>query len=510
MIGFGLLAPLAAAQTADEVNVWPFSVTQIGPSGAAESWSGLGPFLFKYTLNPAAPVPSAALRHAGGEQPAQPGDEVSGFRPLYVQRHLPDGTLAEVTVLYPLYYWRDYGDYYKWSIFSLINRYNRKAGLGPDVNPEGRTLDIWPFYFSRQGPDAQSSYEGFFPIAGSIQGFLGYDRVQWVLFPLWGQSEKANATTTYTPWPIIRNITGAEHGFAVWPLFGHVERPGVFTRKYFLWPLTWNNTIQPSDDKPPGTPPKREVGFLPFYTAEHGPDIVSENYLWPFFGYTDRVAPYRYHETRYFWPFLVQGRGDNLYVNRTGPFYTHSIRKGVDKTWVMWPLWRRMTWTDEDLVQTKTQFFYFLYFDAEQRSASNPGIPPARKTFFWPFCSIWDNGAGRRQFQAPGLFDVFFPDNENIRESWTPLTVLIRHSETPDGAARTSLLWNAVTWQRAPGEGGSQFHLGPLLEVERKPEGRRIALGSGLIGLKRSPGGGWHLFCMEFSRRPDKKTSLAQ
>jgi hypothetical protein len=426
---------------------------------------------------------------------------VSGFRPLYVQRNTPGGGVAEATVLYPIFIYRSYGDYYQWSIFDMINRFGRKEGVPAGTHPQGSTLDVWPFYFSRDTGDPDTSFQGLFPIAGSAQGHFGFDRIGWCCFPLFAETERHGATTTYTPWPILRVTRGTEHGFAVWPLFGRDERPGAFVRKYALWPLIWDNTVQPADGSPPGTPPTRQVGILPFYAAEHGAGIVNETYFWPFFGTTDRTAPSRYHETRYFWPFLVQGRGEGLYVNRTGPFYTHSIRSGVDKTWILWPLWRRVAWSDSGISQVKTQFFYFLGWNLEQRSVANPAAAPARKTFVWPLFSFWDNGAGHRQFQFPSVFDVFFPSNEEVRESWTPLATLVRHDEGPRGE-RTSLLWDAVTWERGPAEGAFAFHLGPLLSSRKGPDGARLALGSGLFGLKRGPGTGWRFFCMEFS--PDR------
>ncbi len=487
------------ALPAEETNLWPVSVSKTGPAGNRESWSALGPFLFDYVNRPGAPIPDAAARKAVGQQPAQPGDVISGFRPFYVQRRTPAGVMAEATVLYPIFYYRSYGDSHLWSVFNIINLYGRNPGADPGATADDQTFDIWPFYFSRDAHDPSSSYKGLFPIAGEMQGHLSYAKLEWVLFPLWVRTEKSGATTTQTPWPIVRRTVGAEQGFAVWPLFGRKVRPGVFSREYFLWPLTWNNTIQPPEEKPPGTPPKRQVGVLPFYSADTGPDSVSRNFLWPFFGYTDRKAPDRYHETRYFYPLLVQGHGDAVTVDRVGPFYTHSIHKGVDKTWVLWPLWRRIALNDDGLDQTKTQFLYFLYWDLLQRSASNPAAATARKTFVWPLFSYWNNGAGSRQFQALGLFDVFFPDNENVRESWAPLAAVVRHAEAPDGGSRTSLLWNAVTWERHPAAGTSSFHLGPLLAISHGPGVSRVSIGGGLAGLERGAAAGWRLFSMEFS-----------
>jgi hypothetical protein len=402
-----------------------------------------------------------------------------------------------------LFIYRRYGDDYRWSLFSLANRTGRRDGAPPPVHPEERTTEIWPFYFQRETGDPSTSYLGLFPVAGNARGHLSYDSINWVLFPIYVRTSRGGATTDFTPWPIVRTTTGSQHGFAVWPLFGRLERPGAWTRSYFLWPLTWNNTIQPAEGKPPGTAPRRQVGVLPFYTSDRGPDGVDENFLWPFFGSTDRVAPTRYRETRYLWPFLVKGRGDDRTVDRVGPFYTHSVRKGVEKTWILWPFWRRIALTDSGLIQEKTQFFYFVGWNLEERSATRPAAPSARKTFIWPLCSDWDNGAGRRQFQFPSLLDVFFPDNQEVRESWTPLVTLLRREDAPDGASRTSILWNAVTWEKKPAEGRTCVHAGPVFSSETGPGGRRVAVGGGLVGLKRAAAGGWRLFWLEFSPDPD-------
>jgi hypothetical protein len=89
----------------------------------------------------------------------------------------------------------------------------------------------------------------------------------------------------------------------------------------------------------------------------------------------------------------------------------------------------------------------------------------------WPLVSIWDNGAGSRQVQVPSPFEVFFPDNPDVRETWTPLTAIYRYDRKPTGETRSSLLWNAVTWRRGAGKGLEEFHLGPLLGMRRGPSG---------------------------------------
>ncbi len=464
----------AARADADERSALP------APGGSAKSWTALGPFLFSQALAPAG--------------------RVSGFRPFYVERKAGDGGIAEATVLYPLFYYRAYGPNYEWSVFKLINHFGRKDGESVRPATEEEDFDVWPFYFSGVTPDKKTSYRALFPIGGTLMHRFSRDRISFVLWPLYLQTEKAGAVTTSTPWPIFHTTRGAAQGFALWPLYGREDRPGFYHREYYLWPLAWNNTILPAPDAPPGTSPVRQSGFLPFYTSDRGPDAVSENFLWPFFGYTDRTAPFRDHVTRYFWPFFVQGRGEEHFINRWGPFYTHSIIKGYDKTWVIWPLWRRAHWTAEGVAQTKTQFYYFIYWGLEQRSLSNPNAAPARKIHIWPLLSYWDNGAGRRQWQAISPLEVFFPHNDDVRQAWTPLFSIFKYDQQAPGETRWSFLWDGVTWKRSVAENRSEFHLGPLFGIQNAPGERRITLLGGVVGLHRRPAdAGWRVFGMDFS-----------
>jgi hypothetical protein len=464
-----------------EHNVWPFTVERTDPAGRVDSWSAGGPLFFK---------------NASPE-----GGTVGGFRPFWVQTKDFRGDVRSVQSLYPLFDYSADANTYRWSVFQLINRGGLKAGADPTLSPleQREAFDVWPVWFSRRTADPDTTYAGLMPIGGTIKHHFGFDRLSWALFPLYVRSEKHGAVTTQTPWPILRVTTGAAHGFALWPLFGSEERPGVSQDKFWLWPLGYASTTQPKPDAPAGTAPARQSGMLPFYTRATGPGFIDESYAWPFFGYADRTVPYRYHETRYLWPFLVQGRGDDLYINRWGPFYTHSIIKGYDKTWFVWPFVRHAQWTDAGLVQTKTQFFYVLYLALVQRSATNPTLPAARLIHVWPFLSIWDNGAGRRQWQALSPFDALFTNGEKVRQSWTPLFAFIRFDQKAPGETRTSLLWNAVTWQRSATEARAEFHLGPLLSVATDPQSKRVALGNGLVGWQRGPlGAPWRLFWLDF------------
>lgn len=467
------LAP-AGRSAAYERNLWPLHVAHADATGSVTSQSAAGPFVFARTATATSPA-------------------VRGVRPFYVEKRAASGQVDEAFALYPLFSYRTHASGYRWSVLNLINRSN-----GTTATDTLATFDLWPFYFSRQTGDAASSYRAVFPVYGTVKQRFGQDRFSWVLFPLYGRFEKKGTVTTTAPWPFIKVLKGdGNSGFELWPLFGKREKPGVYREQFYVWPLIYKNERYEGAEKV-----SENLGVLPFYARDRQPGYQSQTFGWPFFGYVDRTEPYRYRATNYFWPLFVQGRGEQRLVNRWAPFYSRSEIKGTDKTWIMWPLWRRANWTDAGLDHERRQFLYFLYNDTLQRSAANPDLPGARKTHVWPLLSYWNNGAGRRQWQVLSPFEVFFPHNEPIRLAWSPLFSFYRYDRSGPGESRHSLLWDGVTYRRQDEGRRRDFHLGPLFSVESSPEAKRIAVGNGLLGLKRSADGrGWRVFFGEFKRR---------
>lgn len=470
---FTAAVPAALAQ-GDEINTWPIRVAQADANGSVTSWQGVGPLLF------AQPLPNGGSAH--------------GIRPLYLKKQTDAAT--EVDVLYPLFVYQKNVEHVRWSVFNLINwsQYLADAANG-ESGSRLKSFDVWPVYFSRDTGDPETSYRAVFPIFGRLQNRFSNERLSWVLFPLYVRTENRGVVGTSYLWPFVRRLSGdGNRGFALWPLYGVRQKPGIYRHEYALWPLMYRNLSRLDE-----ATPRESVAVLPFYMRDRSGENVSETYLWPFFGYVDRTSPYRYHETHYFWPFFVQGRGDERYRNRWAPFYTHSVIKGTEKRWWMWPLLRRETWTDEGLAQTKTQFCYFIYWSLRQRSAANPDLPSAAKTHAWPLLSTWNDGAGRRQLQVFSPFEVFLPHNENVRMLWSPLFAIYRYDQRAPGTTRHSALFNLVSWRKEPER--REFHLGPLFSTKKTPESQRIALAGGLLGVRRTNAHGWRPFWFDFSRK---------
>lgn len=470
---------LTASMRGAERNDWPISVKQARPDGSVESAEYAGPLFFG---------------HNSTGEPHQ-----AGFRPVYLKSRTSD--VETDYLLYPFFTWRREKGYRSFSFFQLVNE-SRETDAG---KPPVHAFDIWPFYFSRDTGQPESSYQALFPIGGTIKQRLGYDRIHFVLFPLYADFEQNGSHTTHAPWPFLRLIDGAgDHGFEFWPVFGHRGRPGDYDSQFYLWPLIYKSTKNLSDPHP-----DIKLGVLPFYARATAPGYIDETYLWPFFGYTHRTEPVKYDEQRYLWPFLVQGRGEARHVNRWAPVYSHSVVKGYDKTWFAWPIYRHAVWEDGGIAQEQNQVFFFLYWSLTQRSTANPATPPAHKTHLWPLLSSWDNGAGHRQLQLLSPFEVFFPTNEPVRQLYSPLFALYRFDQRAPGDSSNSVLFSLLSWRNTPVE--REFHFGPLLSVHSTPEGSRVAFGNGLLAWERLPGTRrWKFSLFDFQPKPDNKTIEAK
>lgn len=458
VVGVAFVAT-APAEPMQERNFWPFWVERDADAAGVERWSSLGPLIH-------------------GSQNEQ-GDVLRGFRPIFHAYDSSDDSLNR-SFIYPLWY-REYDaprDQSRWTILNLINS---KTGSDQDDR-----FAIWPIYFSRDTGEPESSYRAVFPIYGDISQRFGQSRLQWAPFPLYVRYEKGDAITTSTPWPLIKTYHGEnQRGFAVWPIAGQRDEIGVSSNRYLFWPLIYRRDADLDTDAP-----SLRAGFLPFYATETSAGFRSETFGWPFFGYSRRTSPVAYHQTNFFWPLWVQGRGDERYVNRWAPIYSYSKTAAREQTWLAWPLWRDRQWSSEHLDHRRQQLLYFVYHSEVQTSRQSPDAEAAVKRHLWPLVSHWNNGAGRVQTQLLSPLEVFFPHNERMRQQWSPLFALYRYDQKSPGEFRHSVLWDAVTFARSDSQQSREFHLGPLFNFRSDSQETQWGILAGLLRFSRPAGEG--------------------
>ncbi|MGE9295033.1 MAG: hypothetical protein ACQKBV_01910 [Puniceicoccales bacterium] len=410
------------------------------------------------------------------EQRERGEETMDTMRPLWVQYHNHETDVYNFYFVPPFFvHYRD-PNLVRWEIYTFIQR--RRTGLKHDNVIE--TFLVVPFiWFHYEPGHPERSYYGLFPIYGEMQDFL-FDKATWALFPLYTTITSGELTRMGTPWPFVQTLHGPDTGgLLLWPLIGHWWQEGKMDYQFLFWPFIYRKV----DQLDTGTPRIRE-GFLPFYATERGEYVDDVTILFPFFGWRDDRAK-NYTEERYLYPFFLQARGENRYVNRWAPFYTHSIISGIDKTWVMWPAWRDRTMQDQGLIINRKQLFYFLYWNETQRSATNPDLAIAYETHVWPWISEYDNGAGLKQAQLFSPFEVFYPHSRSVRDLFTPMLAFWRstwHTET--GYSRQSFLWDFMVEEKTPES--TRFAVNPYILVHDVADDHaRFSLGGGLLGYRR-------------------------
>ncbi|MCC5788331.1 MAG: hypothetical protein JJT75_01760 [Opitutales bacterium] len=444
-------------------NFWPGPVTRYDASDEAVHREVLGPLFFRQTRQQ---------------------DEVSGLRPIFLRRTFHESDKQGDYLFYPLFTREMREDYTEWN-YLLVGNYRRHQRQ-PDEEAQRQTT-IFPVYFRGTGPREEDQYLGIFPIAGRVPNQLFHNEAAWVAFPFYTRLRSGEVNTYYTPFPFVRTRRGPEtRGFEIWPLFGRTVTTDQSRDTYALWPLIYDRKTF-SENEGEVSLHGHSRGFLPFYSHHDDPDLKDRNWVWPFFGYTESQDP-EFREVRYFWPFSVQRRGETHYTNRWAPFYTYSERPQRVQRWVMWPFYRQRFTTERgNLLQTKTQFLYFLYWDVKQEDPRNPEAGTARKTHLWPFYSHWDNAAGTTQNQFFSPLEVFFPRNQVIRDKYSPLFAIYRstHNEAEEYRSR-QFLFQLLTYERKADDW--DFQVGPVLQLQREEGSHGVSLLRGLLSFDRQEG----------------------
>ena len=414
-----------------------------------------------------------------------PYETYTALRPFYLYRTYPDDPTQNYSrsFLYPLFIYRDYPGHAQWSVFSLI-RWNRiDTSTLPDfdsdlVNHYKKSFEIFPFYFDHNSSIPEYNYFGIFPFWGEVKNRLFYDRISWCAFPLYSKWEDNDEQTYAFLWPIFRYREGPiSSGFCVWPLFGNFQRENDYHERYALWPLLYYHQHKLYQEIP-----DTHIGILPFYARETREGYKREDYLWPFFGYTDATHP-EYHETRILWPILIQGRGENRYINQVAPLYSISERNGKKSKWFLWPVFNLKEYQLDNVDVHRFRLLYFLYQDTTQTVAGEPEEFLGAKRHLWPLFSYWENQEGTKQFQLISPLEPLLPGNDEVRKAYSPLFSIYRYQYVDRQNKDMDMLFSLIHFERRPDH--ERLELGPIFGYEYGDRVKRIDLLKGLIGFKK-------------------------
>ncbi len=361
------------------------------------------------------------------------------LRPFYhSSRSATDGT-SRGLLLYPLASWTRSAEELSVRFFGLGSYVHRRTP--PPDRPYRSELTIFPFVFYRTTPDSGRSLS-VLPFYANLEGFLGYQRIRMLLFPLYLRIEEPLWRRTWLPFPFFSRVGGtAGEGVRAWPIWGHTRLGAEYESSYVGWPFYIRAVSHPGHESEVTS----RISWPLFSTIE-GPRIESRSYAFllvlPLYTHTiDRASD---TEIEGFpWPFWTVQReistGRRLSL-RLMPFYEDRRTATMHSVFYFWPFYRRREGLGDDAAYRRTDVLFLFYRDqregeGEMRLHTRVLVP------------LWvDRDSPRAgDAQAPTLLDGLFPKNEALRLTWAPLYRLYG-SEHHGGETRRDVLWRMWSW----------------------------------------------------------------
>ena len=334
------------------------------------------------------------------------------------------------------------GPEYGWYLLpvTLYNRHEHENA------PSEYTLITLPGIYWSRTADGRT-LRAWFPFGGVFERFLSYDRLEFVLFPLWVRSQRAGRVTSHYLWPIFSRTSGAGGpSWRVWPLIGNDIYEGRHEQWFLFWPF-----FQWEHNRLWATPEDQEWYWmvLPLYgEARHG-TYESHSVLWPFFGWS------RNPQTGFWawdgpWPLVRFMRDPEHDVSRSRlwPLYSTYHGDGLDSTWYLWPI---INVRHEEYETATKDAFHVLPF--------------------WQSWKRLDDEAGRSSWSRLWpLFVVDQPEPERTRVAFPSLNPLWRTQEIEDMYA---WMWELYTHEKDHGMVHERSWLGLYRREKDSDEDRR-------------------------------------
>ncbi len=355
-------------------------------------------------------------------------------QPTEGSRHFPatDNTMKNTYVLYPLFHMQQFPGrtvymfkpiinietsatdrFFQWQLLWPFFLYRRDDSLGErrfwfmpiiswrnERNSYDRKEDdflvaaLFPLLWFNNADPKGIHHRGtkatcIGPLYGSGCNILAYDRLDYVLWPIYIRRERFGDTRYDIIWPFFGWTKGKRRGFRIWPFYVKKELPGVYKKHWALWPFIYWGEVKLNTRHP-----YKEFGFFPLYRQTVSDIGYEKRYLsivarvrknrqdgerewafiWPlsYFNTKPKVKK----TTRGFWPFFVYTKRPKvtrtaaIYVLRrwgvaTMPLVWYEKNREVPgqerRSFSIFPLWFD-TWTRHDTgFETGYQRLFPLY-----------------------------------------------------------------------------------------------------------------------------------------------------
>ena len=385
----------------------------------------------------------------------QIGSETTWALPPFYSRYAnPEVETREYDFLYPLLTYEYYGKEYRWQFFEL---FSFAGGQEPDDHGVKR-FTIFPFYFQQRSPNTNENYTALLPIYGHLQHRLFRDKIFFVMFPLYGQSQKRDVVTDNYLFPFfhLRHGDGL-HGWQFWPLVGN-EHKDITTQTngfgdtslvgghdifFTLWPFFFNTTEGVGTDNL-----SKSLDVIPLYLQTRSPKRDSTSVLWPFFSWIDEREK-KYHEWQGPWPFVIFARGEGKTTSRVWPLFSQSHGGALESDSYLWPVYTFKRTHSDPLDLQRTRVLFYLFENTVEKNTAT-GVSK-RRVDAWPFFTYHRDFNGNNRLQILALVEPAVPNNRGIERNWSPVWSLwVSENNPKTGTSSQSLLWNLYRHETAP------------------------------------------------------------
>ncbi|MBL7076236.1 MAG: hypothetical protein ISS31_02085 [Kiritimatiellae bacterium] len=400
------------------------------------------------------------------------GQRFTGVRPFYALTADDDRERRLHEVLWPLGAVKHLGQESNWRfLLAYGHDFDNR-----DADSRHRGM-VFPFVFWGRDKD-DTPYFSVFPLGGTLNEFLGRDRIIYALFPLYAQSVIGDMRSWHVLWPFIsRSRSEDVSRFRVFPFYGKSSDEGEYTKHFVLWPF-WTHARYLE----PGHSGSSYILF-PLYGRTHREDQQGWMVLPPLFRWskteerTELSAP---------WPFFQYARGDysKTYI---WPLWGRREQGDYSSSFLLWPFVRTFHMERPGETQDRLVILPFVYHErVTQEAESGATVEPdvsARYFKLWPLVSYQrQEDTSRVRLLELWPLKHSGPVERNMAPFWT----LYTRTATAD-LLEHELLWGLFRYRR---EGTESKHVSlfPLFSRSRcDADGakRQWSLLLGLLGREQ-------------------------
>ena len=395
------------------LKVWPFFHYRTDPEGASTTLKILGPLVY-------------------WKRGVDEGE--FAVRPLFYRTKNDKQDSLVIEYFYPLGKFKREGEYSRHYIVPFLRgRDDRRGGT--------RENHFSLFVFFQGQAESGESYGGVFPLAGTVVGRFGRDRIRFFLWPIYSDVVDEGANTCNVCWPILSTTKGGgRKGFRLWPFWGYKEEEGVSRTDFMLWPFFIRSKRRMDTDDP-----EREYFLFPLYRNVRSRGRRQVAILWPFFSHTvDERGGYRRWDMP--WPFISFSRAEKMNRVMLFPLYHHKEAPGDRTRWILWPLYQ--CWDDQIGDQREVVKRYLLV-NRIQTVFNGKGEVMRKEVSIWPLFTYSRKG-DEVKLRLLNLIPI---RHEGVERHWAPFYRVFGYERSASGK-RWDIFWELYEREVHGNDGG--------------------------------------------------------